>query len=57
MTMQAQSIFSAQTLAALDIPPDKEVHPARDADQLGIDLLGPEHDDVDTSDFAEVNYG
>jgi hypothetical protein len=57
MTMQAQSIFSAQTLAALDIPPDKEVHPARDADQLGIDLLGPEHDDVDTSDFEEVSHG
>jgi len=55
--MQAKSIFSAQTLAELDISPDKEVHPARDADQLGIDLLGPEHDDVDSSDFVEVIHG
>jgi hypothetical protein len=57
MTMQAQSIFSEQTLATLGIPPDKELHPARDADQLGIDLLGPEHDDVDSSDFVEVIHG
>lgn len=54
--MQAQSILSPETMAALGISAGTDVHPARDADQLGIELTGPEHDDVDASDFVEVNH-
>ncbi len=55
-TMQAQSILSPETMAVLGILPGTEVHPARDADQLGIELAGPEHDAVDASDFVEVRH-
>ncbi len=54
--MQAQSILSPETMAVLGILPGTEVHPARDADQLGIELAGPEHDAVDASDFVEVRH-
>ncbi len=54
--MQAQTILSPETIAALGISDGTEVHPARDADQLGIELTGPEHDGVDASDFLEVNH-
>lgn len=56
VTMQAQSILSPETMAALGILAGAEVHPARDADQLGIELAGPEHDDVDASDFEELSH-
>jgi hypothetical protein len=55
-TMQAQSILSSETMAALGILPGTEVHPTRDSDQLGIELTGPEHDAVDASDFVEVHH-
>ncbi len=55
--MQAQSLLSPQTMAALGIPAGTEVHPAREAEQLGIELSGPEHDAVDASDFVEVSHG
>lgn len=54
--MQAQSILSPETIAALGILPGTEVHPARDADPLGIELAGPEHDALDASDFVEVRH-
>ena len=55
-TMQAMTPLSPQTLAELGIPADSEVHSVRDADKLGIDLIGPEHDDVDALDFVEVHH-
>jgi hypothetical protein len=55
-TMQSMTPLSPQTLAELGIPVDSEVHSVRDADKLGIDLIGPEHDDVDVSDFVEVHH-
>jgi hypothetical protein len=54
--MQAMTPLSPQTRAELGIPPDAQLHSARDADKLGIDLMGPEHDDVDASDFVEVHH-
>ena len=56
ITMQAQTILSTKTMAALGILVGTEVHPAQDAEQLGIELIGPEHDDVDPSDFVEVSH-
>ena len=55
-TMQAMTPLSPQTLAELGIPADSEVHSVRDADKLGIELIGPEHDDVDALDFVEVHH-
>ena len=55
-TMRALTTLSPQTMAELDIPADSEVHSVRDADKLGIDLIGPEHDDVDALDFVEVPH-
>ena len=55
-TMRALTTLSPQTMAELGIPADSEVHSVRDADKLGIDLIGPEHDDVDALDFAEVHH-
>lgn len=54
--MQAQTILSPETMATVGITPSAEVHAVRDADQLGIELSGPEHDDVDASDFVEVSH-
>jgi len=54
--MQALTPLSPQTMAELGIPSDSEVHSVRDADKLGIDLIGSEHDDVDTLDFVEVHH-
>lgn len=55
-TMQAMTPLSPQTMAELGIAADAEVHSVRDANKLGIDLLGPEHDDVDALDFVEVPH-
>lgn len=55
-TMRALTTLSPQTMAELGIPADSEVHSVRDADKLGIDLIGPEHDDVDALDFVEVPH-
>ncbi len=55
-TMQAMTPLSTQTMAELGIPADSEVHSVREADKLGIDLIGPEHDDVDALDFVEVHH-
>ncbi len=55
-TMQAMTPLSPQTMAELGIPADSEVHSVRDADKLGIELNGPEHDDVDALDFVEVHH-
>ena len=55
-TMQAMTPLSPQTMAELGIPADSEVHSVREADKLGIDLIGPEHDDVDALDFVEVHH-
>ena len=55
-TMQALTPLSPQTMAELGIPADSEVHSVRDADKLGIDLIGPEHDEVDALDFVEVHH-
>ena len=54
--MQALTTLSPQTMAELGIPADSEVHSVRDADILGINLIGPEHDDVDALDFVEVPH-
>jgi hypothetical protein len=55
-TMQAMTPLSPQTMAELGIQADSEVHSVRDADKLGIELHGPEHDDVDALDFVEVHH-
>jgi len=58
--MRAQSALSDETLAELGISPSADVHSARDADKLGIDLTGPEHDGVDSVDFElelEIDNG
>ena len=55
-TMHAMTPLSPQTMAELGIPADSEVHSVRDADKLGIELIGPEHDDVDALDFVEVHH-
>ncbi|MBP7780217.1 MAG: hypothetical protein KA045_01615 [Burkholderiaceae bacterium] len=55
-TMQALTPLSPQTMAELGIPADSEVHSVRDADKLGIELIGPEHDEVDALDFVEVHH-
>ena len=55
-TMQALTPLSPQTMAELGIPSDAQVHSVRDADKLGIELIGPEHDDVDALDFVEVHH-
>lgn len=54
--MQALTMLSPETLADIGITPNAEVHLIRDADKLGIELLGPEHDDVDPTDFVEVGH-
>ena len=54
--MHALTTLSPQTMAELGIPADSEVHSVRDADKLGIDLIGLEHDDVDALDFVEVPH-
>ena len=54
--MRALTTLSPQTMAELGIQADSEVHSGRDADKLGIDLIGPEHDDVDALDFVEVHH-
>lgn len=54
--MQAQTVLSTEVIAELGIMASSDVHCARDADKLGIDLAGPEHDCVDPSDFVEVNH-
>jgi hypothetical protein len=54
--MQALTALSPQTMTELGIPTDAQVHSVRDADQLGIELSGPEHDEVDASDFVEVHH-
>lgn len=54
--MQAQMILTPDTMAAMGIATDADVHLIRDTDKLGIDLIGPEHDHVDPSDFVEVSH-
>lgn len=54
--MQALTPISEQTMAELGIPADAQLHSVRDADRLGIELSGPEHDDVDALDFVEVHH-
>ncbi len=54
--MQAVTTLSSETIAELGILASAEVHSVHDADKLGIELAGPEHDDVDPSDFVEVNH-
>ncbi|MHB8948459.1 MAG: hypothetical protein ACYC4S_05285 [Rhodoferax sp.] len=54
--MQAMTPLSPQTMAELGISTDAQVHSVRDADKLGIELSGPEHDDVDALDFVEVHH-
>ena len=55
-TMQAMTPLSEQTMAELGIPADAQLHSVRDAEKLGIELSGPEHDDVDALDFVEVHH-
>lgn len=54
--MQAVTTLSPETIAELGIVASAEVHSARDADKLGIEQDGPEHDDVDLLDFVEVHH-
>lgn len=54
--MQAQTILSPETIAELGIVASAEVYSTRDADKIGIELVGPEHDDVDPCDFVEVRH-
>lgn len=52
--MIASAALTSETIANLGIISSADVHSAIFADKLGIDLSGPEHDDVDPSDFVEV---
>lgn len=54
--MQAATTLSPETIAELGIVASAEGHSARDADEFGIELDGPEHDDVDLLDFVEVRH-
>ena len=54
--MRAVTTLSPETIAELGIGASAEMHSARDADKFGFELAGPEHDDVDPSDFVEVNH-
>lgn len=54
--MQAVSTLSTETMAELGILASAEMHSSRDADKFGIELAGPEHDDVDALDFVEVPH-
>jgi len=54
--MKALIPLCPQTMAEQGIPSDAQVHSVSDADKLGIELNGPEHDDVDTMDFVEVHH-
>lgn len=54
--MNADTVFTPDTIAELGLVASTELHPSHVADQLGIDLSGPEHDDVDPSDFVEVSH-
>lgn len=54
--MHAVTTLSPETIAELGIATSSEVHSVRDADRLGIELDGPEHDDVDPLDFVEVRH-
>lgn len=54
--MQTLTPLSPQTMAELGIPTEAQLHSVRDADKLGIELSGPEHDDVDALDFVEVHH-
>ena len=54
--MQVLTPLSPQTMTELGIPTETQLHSIRDADKLGIELNGPEHDDVDASDFVEVPH-
>ena len=55
-TMQAMTPLSPQTMSELGIPTEAQLHPVRDAEKLGIELSGPEYDDVDALDFVEVHH-
>lgn len=54
--MQAVTSLSPETIKELGILTSSEVHSTRDADKLGIELDGPEHDNVDLLDFVEVRH-
>jgi hypothetical protein len=54
--MHAVTTLSPETIAELGILASAEMHSVRDADKLGINLIGPEHDDVDPLDFVEVPH-
>lgn len=54
--MNADTVLTPDTIAELGLLAGTELHPSHAADQLGIDLSGPEHDDVDPSDFVEVPH-
>ena len=54
--MQAMTPLSPQTMSELGIPTEAQLHPVRDAEKLGIELSGPEYDDVDALDFVEVHH-
>ncbi len=54
--MQAMTAISPLTMTELGIPTDAQLHSVREADQLGIEISGPEHDDVDALDFVEVPH-
>ena len=54
--MRAVTTLSPETIAELGIGASAEMHSARDADKLGLEQDGPEHDDVDLLDFVEVNH-
>jgi len=54
--MHANTVLKPDTIAELGLVASAELHPFHAADQLGIDLSGPEHDDVDPSNFVEVPH-
>ena len=54
--MNADTVFTPDTIAEFGLVARTELHPFNAADQLGIDLSGPEQDDVDPSDFVEVPH-
>jgi hypothetical protein len=54
--MQAVTTLSPETMAELGILASAELYSVHDADRLGIELIGAEHDDLDSTDCGEVHH-
>ncbi len=51
--MQIKELISPELIEAMGILASANVYPARDADKLGIDLTGPEYQNLDSLDWMK----